>query len=97
MGYLVEITEHKVDKMSEYVEDMLWAGGRLMNCIEEMKEGHSYGHRDDYSKHYDDMRERTHYGMRGDSMRYRDHEEWDDDDMAERRSRRRRDSRGRYM
>jgi hypothetical protein len=34
------------------------------------------------------------YGMRGS---YGMREEWEDDDMGERRGRRRRDSRGRYM
>ena len=97
--YMIEISDTKVDKMSEYVEDMLWAGGELMHCLEKMKgesgygergrSGGSYGSRGGYG-----MRSRyDNYGSRGGNMGYRDEEEeWED--MGERR---RRDSRGRYM
>lgn len=88
--YMVEISDSKIDKMSEYVEEMLWAGGELMHCLEKMKGEHGYGHRDEYSKHHSDMGERGRY------MNYRD-EDWDGDEYGERRGRRRRDSRGRYM
>lgn len=107
MGYVIEISDSKVDKMSEYVEDMLWAGGELMHCIEKMKGEHEgYGEREGYrggrqggSSSYSGsrygMRSRyDNYGQREDyGMRggYRDDEEWE---MGERR---RRDSRGRYM
>lgn len=88
---MIEITEDKLDKMGEYVEDVLWASGELMHCIEKMKnERGGYGNRDYRG---------SKYGNRyGGSMRYKD-DEWDDDDdeMMERRGRRRRDSRGRYM
>lgn len=87
MGYMIEITENKLEKIGEYVEDMLWAGGELMHCIEKMKEGH-HG-----------MGERGGRYSMGSRMNYREHDDWDDerehDDMMERR--RRRDSRGRYM
>lgn len=101
--YVLEITEDKLDKMGDYVEDMLWAGGELMHCIEKMKGGeHGYGHRDSYphegrSYHKDygsryGMRSRyDNYGERG-NYGYRDDEDWEE--MGERR---RRDSRGRYM
>ena len=45
MGYVIEITESKVEKMSVYVEDMLWAGGELMHCLEKIKEESSMGER----------------------------------------------------
>ena len=99
--YMIEISDSKVDKMSEYVEDMLWAGGELMHCIEKMKSEHggygeregrqggsSYGSRYGMRSRYDNYGQREDYGMRGG---YRDDEEWE---MGERR---RRDSRGRYM
>ena len=99
--YMIEISDSKVDKMSEYVEDMLWAGGELMHCIEKMKSEHggygeregrqggsSYGSRYGMRSRYDDYGQREDYGMRGG---YRDDDEWE---MGERR---RRDSRGRYM
>jgi hypothetical protein len=98
MGYtMIEISESKVEKMSEYVEDMLWAGGELMHCLEKIKEesemgerGGSYGMRGGrYGNRNDEMRMR---GGRG-SMGYRDDE---DDDEWEMMERRRRDSRGRY-
>lgn len=109
MGYVIEISDSKVDKMSEYVEDMLWAGGELMHCIEKMKGEHGYGEREGYShegrsyrkdmmgSRYGMRSRYDNYGQRGD-YGYKDDEEWDDDEMmGERRGRRRRDSRGRYM
>lgn len=98
MGYVIEISDSKVDKMSEYVEDMLWAGGELMHCIEKMKGEHEgYGERESYRGSRYGMRSRyDNYGQRGD-YGYRDDDDWDDDEMmAERRGRRRRDSMGRY-
>lgn len=105
MGYIIEISDTKVDKMSEYVEDMLLAGGELMHCIEKMKGEHEgYGEREEYrggrqgGSSYDSrygMRSRyDNYGQRGD-YGYRD-DEWEmDDEMGERRRRSRRT--GRYM
>lgn len=93
--YMIEISESKIDKMSECVEDMLMAGGELMHCLEKLKEesgmgerGGSYGNRGDYGGR-SMMGSRGGYGNRDD--------EWDDDDemMGERRRRSRRT--GRYM
>ena len=105
MGFsVIEINESKIDKMSEYVEDMLWAGGELMHCLEKMKGGSGWGERGNrggqgggrYGNRYDEMEMREYgnrggYGSRG-SMGYRD-----DDEEWEMQERRRRDSRGRYM
>ena len=109
MGYVIEISDSKVDKMSEYVEDMLWAGGELMHCLEKMKGEHGYGEREGYShegrsyrrdmmgSRYGMRSRYDNYGQRGD-YGYKDDEDWDDDEMiGERRGRRRRDFRGRYM
>ncbi len=90
MGYMIEITEHKKEKLSEHIENALHEMGRAMQCVETLGE-HEYGMRERYSNRYDG----GDYGMRG-SYGMRDHDEWDDD-MGERRGRRRRDSRGRYM
>lgn len=88
MGYMIEISEHKKEKLSEYIEDALHAMGKAMSCVEQF--GHEeFGERSRYGYHGGD------YGMRGGSMGYRDHEDWDDDDMGERRRRSRRT--GRYM
>lgn len=103
MGYLVEISESKVSKMSEYAEDALHAMGRLMSCISSLENG-GYGERSEgrYGNRYgggdigyrhedEEMR----MGMRGRSMGYREMDD-DDEDFGERRGRRRRDSMGRY-
>jgi hypothetical protein len=94
---MIEISDTKVDKMSEYVEDMLWAGGELMHCLEKLKGEYGYGERGgrssgSHGSRYGMRSRYDNYGSRG-SMGYRDEEEeWED--MGERR---RRDSRGRYM
>lgn len=106
--YVIEISDSKIDKMSEYVEDMLWAGGELMHCLEKMKGESGYGHRSDEEMGYRSGRSysRSMMGSRGDygrygsrysDMGYKDEDEWEDEEMNERRGRRRRDSRGRYM
>ena len=53
---IIEITESKVEKMSDYAEKMLKYGGKLMQCIEELSGGESMGRRERY---YDDDDERT--------------------------------------
>lgn len=91
MGYMIEITEHKKEKLSEHIENALHEMGRAMQCVETLGE-HEYGMRERYGNRYDG----GDYGMRG-SYGMRDHDEWEDDDMGERRGRRRRVSLGRYM
>ena len=76
MGYMI-ITKSKKDKMADLVEEMLYAGGRLMACLEELTDedsetGNRYGNRSGYGM-------RSTYGNRFD----------DDDEMNERRGRRR--------
>lgn len=41
---MIEITESKVRKMSEHVEDILEAGGKLMLCLEKLS-NEMYGER----------------------------------------------------
>ena len=112
MGYtMIEISESKVEKMSEYVEDMLWAGGELMHCLEKIKEesemgerGGSYGNRGGqgggrYGNRSDEMemRERGGYGNRGGyGSRGSMGYRDDDDEEMEMMERRRRRSNGRY-
>lgn len=85
MGMIIQITEEKIDEMSEAVDDMLHIGGRLMSCIESMKtkggDGSEMGYR----------RGRMNYR---DEQRY-DRDKWSDDDMNWRNQRRGSD--GRYM
>lgn len=107
--YMIEISESKVGKMTDYAEKMLRYGGKLMQCLDEL-EGNEFGERSgsrggSYGNRYNEadggmgMRygERGSYGSRGGYMNYRDEDEWEDEEMGERRGRRRRDSRGRYM
>lgn len=104
MGYVIEISEHKLDKATDYAEKMLKYGGMLMQCLSEWEEESGYGDRGGSQGGYGSrsmMGSRGDYGSRSYGSRggygNRD-DEWDDDDemMAERRGRRRRDSMGRY-
>ena len=98
---MIEVSESKVSKMSEYAEDALHAMGRLMSCISSLENG-GYGERSEgrYGNRYgvdmgyrhDD--EEMRMGIRG-RMGYREMDD-DDEDFGERRGRRRRDSMGRY-
>lgn len=106
---VIEITEKKYDKLSEHIEESLRHLGKAMSCISEIGEPYGLGYRDDESMGYregyshggrsyrkDMMGNRyDNYGMRG-GMGYKDDEWMDEDEMHERRGRRR-DSRGRYM
>lgn len=104
---MIEISEGKVSKMSEYAEKMLKYGGMLMECIYAMEEEAGMGHRGgSYGDRYNErsmmggrynMRS-EYYGER-DGMKYRDEEDWDENEMmGQRRGRgRRRDSMGRYI
>lgn len=76
---IIEITEHKVDKLSSHLEDALSALGKAMHCVEELgdeayNERRKRGYRDE-----DDI-----YGERRGGMRYKDEDEM----WAERRRRR---------
>lgn len=105
--YMVKITEDKLEGLSEHIEQGLRHLGKAMQCVDSWMEEGGFGHRDNYGMRDDEEMKRydnygSRYGMRS-SMRYRDDEDWDDmgerymDEMGERRGRRRRDSRGRYM
>lgn len=100
---MIEVSESKIGKMAEYAEKMLRYGGKLMSCIDTIERG-EYGDREGYHEDGSSygsrygMRSRyDNYGQRGD-YGYKDDDDWDEDEMmGERRGRRRRDSRGRYM
>lgn len=95
MGYMIEISESKKEKLSEHIEKALHELGKAMACVEQF--GGEYGQRGgSYGNRYDEMGERGRYGMRG-GYGMRDDDDWDEDeDFGERRGRRRRDSMGRY-
>lgn len=95
MGYIVEITESKVEHLADTVGKMLHYGGKAMECIEEMRHGDGrMGFRDDTTRDYDRMGERgySRYGMREDDMRPDDY-----DRMGERYPRDRWDEMPPYM
>lgn len=90
--YMIEISEDKKEKMSEYIEKILHYGGRLMSCLEEM-DG-EMGERGDYN-----MRSPYEYSSRYDNYRMygnRNNEMGDEDMMMGERRRRSRRT-GRYM
>jgi hypothetical protein len=93
MGYLIEISEQKKEKLSEHIEKALHEMGKAMAICEQFG---SMGERDgSYGNRYDDMGERGRYGMRG-GYGMRDDEDWDEDEMMGERRRRSRRT-GRYM
>lgn len=84
---------HKKDKkkMAGMVEDILYAAGELMHCVEEMPVDEGYGDRYYGDRYYGDrygsrygMRDGGRYGMRG-GYGNRD---WDEMDEMMERSRR---------
>lgn len=85
MGYMIEISESKVGKMSEYAEEALHAMGKVMSCLAELEEG-SMGHRGGYGSRYGERGGQgggsmgSRYGERG-GYGMRDDEEWDDEEM----------------
>lgn len=100
------IEESKMNKLSEHIEEGLRHMGKAMQCVDQWIEesgmgerggmnyrGGSYGSRygqggGRYGNRYDEMGYRGGYGMRDD-------DEWEDEEMGERRRRNRRT--GRYM
>ena len=102
---MIEITESKFDKACEHVEQAMKSIGKVMQCFTEWEEensmGHregSYGNRNNYGGRYGGGYMNQRYPIYGGyGMGYKDDEDWDDEEMAERRGGRRRDSRGRYI
>lgn len=96
---IVEIEEKKIGKLSEHIEESLKHMGKAMQCVDEwMNESGSIGQRSGYgNRNYGGG---SSYGNRyGGGYGMRDNDDWEDEDemIGERRGRRRRDSRGRYM
>ncbi len=73
MGYMIEITESKMDDLLENAEQMLRYGGKVMQCLDELNSGERGGSRMGY---------RMPMGGTGDyrSMRDGGNERWRDDD-----------------
>lgn len=82
---IIEITEDKVERLSEHIEKALRHAGKAMQALEEFY-GEGYGERGHYGERDDDWDDDERYGERYDYGRGGRR-------MGERR---RRDSRGRY-
>lgn len=103
MGYVIEITESKYDKLVDNAEKMLRYGGKVMQCLDELCEDSHYGER--MPRRYGNIGMRNEEGgggRYGRGMGMREHEDWEDEDDWERDpymgERRRRSSRtGRYI
>lgn len=72
---MIQISEEKMDKMSDLTEAMLRAGGQLMSCLDELSGGDGYGNRsDDERWRREEERRRREmdddYGNRYDGGRY---------------------------
>lgn len=84
---MIEISESKVDKLSEHASKALKHIGRLMECVEEIYGDDEMGERrgDDrdgrYGNRYDGV------GRYGNRYDMRDDEDWGDDEIGERRGR----------
>lgn len=96
MGYMIEISESKKEKLSEHIEKALHEMGKAMAICEQFG---SMGERQgsgSYGSRYDDeMGSRGGYGTRG-GYGMRDDEDWDEDEMMGERRRRSRRT-GRFM
>lgn len=58
---IMEVTEKKVGKMSDMLEEMLTIGGKLMSCIKDIEEG---GHDEDYGERRNMRHEDSDYDYR---------------------------------
>ena len=107
--YMIQIEEHKLDKMSEYAEKMLKYGGKLMSCLSEVGEDCGMSFRDEeryrerggmnYREHDEYGRYGNHSGGMNERYPYmgmRDDDDYEDEMNERRGGRRRRDSMGRY-
>lgn len=99
MGYLIEITEKKVEKLSDHIEESLRHLGKAMQCVDEWMSGEmherggmNYRDNDGYGRYGNSGGMNERYPYEGRHVNYREHDDWEE--MNERR---RRDSRGRYM
>lgn len=88
MGYMIEISESKADKLKEHAYKSMKHLGKLYECVEELCEEDSMGGRDggSYGSRYGNR-----YGNRGggggygNRMGYREEDYEDDDDFGQRR------------
>lgn len=87
MGYMIQVSESKADRLREHAYKSMKHLGKLYECIEELCEESSFGEREggSYGNRYSNR-----YGNRGSGGSYGnrmgERENWEDeDDMGERR------------
>lgn len=66
---IIEITENKVDKLADHIEDALSCMGKAMHCVEELRE-------DAMNERRGYRREEGIYGERRGNMRMREDDEY---------------------
>lgn len=96
MGYLIEITEKKAEKLSEHLEECLRHIGKAMQCVDEWMEESGMGERGRMNYRDEGRQSYGRYGNRGG---YGNREDDDDEEYEHHQrmnERRRRDSMGRY-
>ena len=67
---MIQVSESKKVKLSDYAEKVLHYAGKMMQCIESLDEGGEYGERGGYGsrmgmRDYDDLDEREYGERRG--------------------------------
>lgn len=100
---ILQIEESKFNKLSDHIEQGLHHLGRAMSCVEQMlgdekmhERGGYMGYREQGGRYGGGSMGQRYPMYGGYGMGYKDEEEWEEEQMGERRGRRR-DSRGRYM
>jgi hypothetical protein len=101
MGYLIEITEKKAEKLSEHLEEGLRHIGKAMQCVDEWMEENGMSERGRMNYRDEGRHSYGRYGNRNYMERggYGNREDDDDEEYEHYQrmnERRRRDSMGRY-
>lgn len=67
MGYMIEITESKKEKLTECAEKILRSAGKMMQYLEDLGDSNMDQRDDDdyYDEDFDEMNYRDNMGMRG--------------------------------
>lgn len=85
--YMIQISESKADKLKEHAYKSMKHLGKLYECVEELCEDSPMGERGGrYGSRYGNRGGGGYSGGGyGNRMGYREEEDWEDDEMGERR------------